>query len=675
MDDQALAFGFCLTHIGVEVNYAELDLHIRRCQDQDPFKKYHYTASKLGLKLKKVSIKNVSKLDAPIIINLSDHGHCVLVRVAEGAAFIFKASNPHVPLIISVADLKDYRVLNGLKIIKKFTDERHPFRLARKYLTARTLMTIAVSSIAIQLLSLALPLFTQIVIDKVVVHHNKSALGVFSAIILLAIAAEFILSVTRIFIISTAGEQIDLSISSRVYSSILKKPLAFFSTARTGELVSIARKADFVKNFLATGGIFNFIDLMFVFVFVSAMFFYSSKIAYICIGLTGLIILINFASTKFKPPAAKSSQAETILIEAISGVETIKLTSREGYFNKKINKSLIDGSVDARLNIVYVNSLFSMNTCLQRLSSLTVLGVGASLVINGELTMGQVIALQMLSSRVFHPAARAVSTIEDFNSTKQDLVEIGARVSEPRVASLLNINTVHSIRARDLYFRYSNDQALLVGINFQIKRGEKIGIIGRSGTGKSTLLKLLVSLYAPTAGSISINNIDARQINTSILRSKVQLIPQSAFLHSGTMLENICNETSLIDPDELDRLIALLDMEEMISAHPSGLHREISENGNCLSGGQRQKICLLRSLISKPDVLLLDEATSGIDERSEAILHDRLVLELPDVTIITVTHRNSMLTSYDRVYELSHGKLEIVRERCESHHGVVTSET
>ncbi|MEE3917281.1 peptidase domain-containing ABC transporter [Pseudomonas viridiflava] len=548
----------------------------------------------------------------------------------------------------------------GFSLEKKF-QATQVFDILKKYCGRKVISTIVAASLLIQMFAIAIPLFSQIIVDKVLVHQNQSALYVFGILMAIMVCAELLFSCARIKIMIDAGKKIDAAISHRVYQAIIGKPLSFYQENRVGSLVNMARKANITSPLIASGTLFNSLDLVFTTVFFTIMLGYSLALSTLCLGIVIIVSSFNFWATG-KRSEDDYTDPTVDLTEALYGIESLKLSGREGLTLRKFESSIVEQAQSLAKTSMRSNLLLSLNMWMQRIGMLCTLWIGANLVIDGQLSMGQLIAFQMFASRVFHPAARMAYTIRELRKAFTDLKDLSSKINVAINPAKHQVNNIDSIELKNVSFTHTENQPIICGINIFIKKAAKIGIIGSSGSGKSTLLKLIVNIHSPQKGSLLVNGINIRHIDDTLLRMRIVLVPQQSFLFRGSILENVAPLGSVVFDDNIFKYIDLLELDDLIDSHPDGLNRAISESGSNFSGGQRQKLCLLRALMMRPDVLLLDESTSALDEQTELRIHHKLLTHLTNTTIITVSHRPSSLIGYDAIYRMNNGNLELIED-------------
>jgi len=443
--------------------------------------------------------------------------------------------------------------------------------------------------------------------------------------------------------------------------------MSYFENRKVGNIITRIRELDSIREFITQKSVSVILDLLFGFVFVIAMGFYSFKLLGIVLGFVMVNALLFVAITpllrkRLEEKFKQGAKSNSFLVEAITGILTIKGLSIEGQLLKKWDGYLGD-FLKASFNLTNFSHISSsLSTLFNKLMTLSILFVGVGLVIEKQITVGQLIAFQMFTGQFAGPIMRLVGL---WNELQQNLLAVD------RLADILNCPTENSgssnltlpkikgeIVIKNLNFKYRPDTPeVLKNINFSINKGESLGLVGRSGSGKSTITKLIQRLYLPNQGQIILDGIDIRHLDTSWLRFNIGVVLQENYLFSGTVRDNIISAAPEASTDRMIEAARLAGADEFISAFPMGYDTEIGERGSSLSGGQKQRIALARALITNPRILILDEATSALDYESEELIMRNLEQIMTDRTVIIIAHRLRTVRKCSKIIALDDGRV------------------
>ena len=530
----------------------------------------------------------------------------------------------------------------------------------------RVLLEVFVVSLFIQLFALVTPLFFQVVMDKVLVHQSLTTLEVI-AVGLLAIAVfDVTLNGLRTYVFSHTTSKIDVELGAKLFRHILNLPLAYFEARRIGETVARVRELENIRNFLTGQALTSVLDLLFTGVFLAVMFYYSFWLTLIVVLSLPIYVLWSAAITpvlrkRLDEKFARGAENQSFLVETISGIGTVKATAVDPRMTRTWDTQLA-GYVDAGFRVTRLANIGQQGIQLvQKLVGVAILFFGARLVIEGKLTVGQLIAFNMLSGQVAAPILRLAQLWQDFQ-------QVG--ISVERLGDILNTRTevpgsrmaLPAIQGRVTFdnvgFRYRPDTAeVLAGIDLDIAPGEIIGIVGRSGSGKSTLTKLVQRLYVPERGRVLIDGHDLALADPAWLRRQLGVVLQENFLFNRSIRENI----ALGDPGmPLERVIQaaqLAGAHEFILQLPEGYDTKVGDNGAGLSGGQRQRIAIARALVTNPRILIFDEATSALDYESEHAVMQNMRAICQGRTVLIIAHRLSTVRMANRIVVVEKGRI------------------
>lgn len=530
----------------------------------------------------------------------------------------------------------------------------------------RILLEVFVVSLFIQLFALVTPLFFQVVMDKVLVHQSLTTLEVI-AIGLVAIAVfDVTLNGLRTYVFSHTTSKIDVELGARLFRHILSLPLAYFESRRVGETVARVRELENIRNFLTGQALTSVLDLLFTGVFLAVMFYYSFWLTLIVILSLPVYALWSAAITpvlrkRLDEKFARGAENQSFLVETINGIGTVKATAVDPRMTRTWDAQLA-GYVGAGFKAARLANVGQQGIQLvQKLVGVAILFFGARLVIQGDLSVGQLIAFNMLSGQVAAPILRLAQLWQDFQ-------QVG--ISVQRLGDILNTRTevpgsrmtLPAIQGRVTFenvgFRYRPDTAeVLAGVDLDVAAGEVIGIVGRSGSGKSTLTKLVQRLYVPERGRVLIDGHDLALADPAWLRRQLGVVLQENFLFNRSIRENI----ALGDPGmALERVIEaaqLAGAHDFITQLPEGYDTKVGDNGAGLSGGQRQRIAIARALVTNPRILIFDEATSALDYESEHAVMQNMRAICQGRTVLIIAHRLSTVRMANRIVVVDKGKI------------------
>ena len=509
---------------------------------------------------------------------------------------------------------------------------------------------ILAASLALQLVGLVTPLFTQVVIDKVVVHQAQSTLVAIGVGLALSIVFSSVFSWVRQYLVLHTGNRIDAVLGSRVFSHLLKLPMPYFAHRPTGTLVARLHGVETVREFLSGAAVTLLLDLPFMTVLLAVMFWYSWQLSLVAIGLLVLLGLLSFAVT----PVFKSRLNRQFLLgarnqafttEYVSGMETVKSLQLEPRLEKRYGAYLAEYLAAGFDTKQLANTYNTVANTLEQLQGLTVLVIGALLVMNNDgFTIGMLVAFQMFAGRLSQPMLRMVGLYQEFQQANLSVKRLGDLMNAPAEPySLVPTRTSigpGAIELCSISFRYGEDLPWLYrGMSFSFKPGKTTLIVGPSGSGKSTLAKLLLGFYRPGEGKILLDGQDVRHFSANELRSKFGVVPQETLLFSGTLYDNLQMANPLASFKQIAQACKMAEIHHTIEQLPKGYQTEIGEHGIGLSGGQKQRIAIARALLKRPRILVFDEATSNLDTHTSAQFAKTINQLKGKVTILFIAHQ------------------------------------
>ncbi len=528
---------------------------------------------------------------------------------------------------------------------------------------------IFIASIVLQIFGLISPIFTQLILDRAVIHKSASSLATFGIGLLIFGGFQIMMTSLRQYLIALTANRIDAALLVGFIRHTFSLPLSYFDARHVGDIISRIQENHKIQSFVTGESLGILLDLMSVFVYATLMFLYSWKLALVTLISIPPFLILNFASTPFLKKMSReifnaSNEENSYLIEALNGVRTVKSMSVEKSvrwdweerLNKEIKQSYRGQMMGIKIQII--------SSVINTISSTAMIWIGASLVINGEFTIGQLFAFNMISANVISPFQRLAGLwnhLQELGIAIERLCDvIEAKPEEDSESSRQSIGKLQGyVKFENVTFRYNKDAEtnILENINFEIKPGQTIALVGRSGSGKTTLAKLILGLYKPISGKITIDGKDIDTISLHSLRSQVGVVDQDTFLFSGTVKKNIILAKPGAKQAELERAAEMAGAHEFISKMPMGYETEIGEGGGMLSGGQRQRIAIARALLSNPRLLVFDEATSSLDTESERIIQTNLEKIRRNRSTIIIAHRLSTVQNADLILVLDKGIL------------------
>jgi ATP-binding cassette, subfamily C, bacterial LapB len=518
------------------------------------------------------------------------------------------------------------------------------------------------------LLALALPLFTMNVYDRVLPNRTEATLWVLALGVLIAFGLDYALRQARSAVLDDLGRELDLKLSQKIFSKILSAPLAD-RKGHTGNLVARVSEYGIVREFYASTTVVLMVDLVFLVLFVALIAWIAKWLALIPLIAIAVMALIGLRLRAKVIDAAKEAQADhglqqTLLVESIAGLETLKSVSGEGTMLGRWRQIYALGAhSQQRLKDVSTTAIGLAQT-FQQVSNVALVVGGYYLFAAGEITMGAIIAIVMLSSRSLQPAGQLaflLSRGQQAQQTMDSIQKLWEAADERRMGSASLTPSVRSasIRADGLEFSYPNASVpSLKGINLTIRPGERIAVIGRVASGKSTLGRVLCGLYQPSGGAVLVDGIDSRQYRPQDLRQAFRFVGQDAGLFSGTIKDNLSLGAGVVDDQKLIDALRAAAADQFLSQDAGGFDRGVGEAGSQLSGGQRSFLSLARALVRPSKMLFLDEPTGAMDIQSEKLFVERLSQSLtPDQTLIISTHRPALFAICDRLIVLDKGQV------------------
>ncbi|MGR3041958.1 type I secretion system permease/ATPase [Vibrio vulnificus] len=639
------------------------------------------SAERAGLVAKenRAELSEISSLVLPAILLLKGGDSCVLISVNKeaGEAEITTLESGMVPVLIPLEELQQQYTGRYFLVKKQFRyDERSPEILKTReghwfwstlWQSKHIYRDVLIASILINLFAIAAPMFTRIVYDKVVPNLAFETLWVLASGIFVVFLFDFILKMLRNYFIDVAGKKSDILISSKLFSKVMgirmeSKPPSVGAFARH------LQEFESIREFFTSATVSALIDLPFALLFLLLIWLMAGDLVYVPIA--GVVILM-IHSALIQGPLRRSieegsrlaSQKYANLIESLAGLETVKLFSAQGQFQYRWEEAvahMANWNIKTRR---LTDSIQNAAGFVQQSANVAMIILGVYLISNGDLTMGGLIAATMLSGKAIGPLVQLSLLSTRYNQAKSSMTiinqvmempdeqEEGKRyIHRPMVQGKVELDRVT--------FHYPDAPvASIRDLSITINPGEKVAIIGRIGSGKTTLERLIMGLYKPTEGHVRIDDTDIQQLHHVDIRRNIGCVPQDSNLFFGTIRENITLGRPLVDDRDVLDAANRAGVTAFTQADPAGLERQVGEGGAMLSGGQRQAVSIARAFLGRPPVLLMDEPTSAMDNRSEMQIKYQLSQLKPSETLILITHKTSMLDVVDRVIVMEKGSV------------------
>jgi ATP-binding cassette, subfamily B, bacterial HlyB/CyaB len=613
------------------------------------------------------------KLPLPCVAELKPSGFVVLARVEGGKALLHDPAEGRA-VAVPVEELKARLTGRAVFVTSRATLAAELARFDFTWFVPaivkyRKLIGEAlVASLALQIFALVTPLFFQVVVDKVLVHKGLSTLTVIAIGLLASVIFESTLSALRTYVFAHTTSRIDVELGARLFRHLLALPLAYFEARRVGDSVARVRELEHIRQFLTGPALMSVIDLSFAFVFIAVMLYYSPLLTLIVVAsIPCYVVLMACAMPAFRrrldEKFSRGAENQAFLVESVTNIQTVKAGATEPQAVRRWDEQLA----------AYVASSFRVTRLaafagegihlVQKLVTVGILWLGALEVINGAMTVGGLVAFNMLAGRVSQPVIRlaqlwqelqqtgvSVARLGDILNVRTENAHAGARAQLPQIQGAIQFDQVR--------FRYRPDGAeVLRGVSFQMKPGEVLGLVGRSGSGKSTVAKLAQRLYVPERGRILVDGVDLALADPAWLRRQIGVVLQENRLFARTVRENI----ALADPgapmQAVTQVAKLAGAHEFILELPEGYDTVVGEQGATLSGGQRQRIAIARALMTNPRILIFDEATSALDYESERVIQDNMRFIAKGRSVIIIAHRLTAVRDVHRILVMEQGEI------------------
>ncbi len=674
LDTGLTALAILAQYHGVPANPAQLRHEFAPDGQPFDFDRILHGARHLGLKAKRVRTKpaRLEHTPLPAIAQATDGRFFVLARVGEQGVLVQHPGRGQ-------AERMSWEALEELwsgELVLLTSRASLRAELGKFDFTwfvpalvkhRKLLGEVMLASFFLQIFALVTPLFFQVVMDKVLVHRSLTTLDVLAFGLLAVMVFEVVLSGLRSYILAHTASRIDVELGASLFRHLIHLPMGYFESRRVGDSVARVRELENIREFLTGNALTLVLDLLFSVVFIAVMLLYSGWLTLIVIASLPLYVLISVLIT---PPLRarlhekfnRGAENQAFLVESINGIDTLKTMAVEPQTTKKWDEQLA-GYVSAGLHTTRLSTIArELISLVGKLVTVGTLWLGARLVIEGDLTVGQLIAFNMLAARVAQPIMRLANMWTDFQQVGISMQRLGDILNAPTESSFANRSNLPRLEGRiefdQVHFRYRPDgPEVLRGLSLEIPPGQVLGVVGRSGSGKSTLAKLMARMYVPERGRVLVDGTDLAVAEISSLRRQIGVVQQENMLFNRSIRENIALASPGASLEQVMTAARQAGAHDFILETPEGYDTTVGEHGSSLSGGQRQRIAIARALMNDPRILIFDEATSALDYESERIIQQNMQHIARGRTVIIIAHRLSAVRRSDRIIAMEHGQI------------------
>lgn len=627
---------------------------------------------KCRAKLYQLRIDKMVDVRSPLIAK-DKKGEFFLIAKSQEEKFMVLIPDKRQPQILEKEELAEMWDGTAILITRKgFLDREANFSFKWFIPTIqkfkKEFIQVLLAVLVIQILGILTPVMTQVVVDKVLVHRSLSTLYVLTIGIAIVYIYELVLGLAKNYVFTHTTNRIDVILSSRLFRHLFALPMKYFESRRVGDTVARVRELDSIRNFLTGTPLSSIIDLVFIVVYIVVLFFYSPKLTLIVLGSIPVYAILSAIVTPlFKRRLDEKFEAgantQSFLVESITGVQTVKSYALENKFEEKWGDLQSEYVKAGYRTSIVSQTAGTAGQFIQKVFDLLILFFGAKLVMEGNFSVGQLVAFRMLSGRVSGPVLRLVQLWQEYQQASLSVKRIGDIFNTPTEPVMgANQTAMPRINGRiefdKVRFRYNPQGGEVIkGMSFVIEPGTIVGIVGRSGSGKSTISKLIQRLYISEAGRISIDGMDISLVNPAMLRRQIGVVLQENFMFNGTVAENISIHIPSASIEQIIQAAKIAGAHDFILELPDGYNTMIGEKGVGLSGGQKQRIAIARAILGNPRILIFDEATSALDYESESIIQHNLKDICKGRTVLIIAHRLSTLKDADKIMTIDKGNL------------------
>lgn len=629
-------------------------------------------AESIGLQTQLLEIK------AEAIVRLSGP---LMLRWGNGLAIIYRCNNRELVLgipavgnqLLSISDFRDQWGEQGevltLRVNQLTPQRKFGFSwflpALRQHRTV--LVEVLLASFFVQLFGLVNPLLIQQVIDKVIINNSPGALGVLGLLLVVFAVFEGLLLCLRTFLFIDTTNRIDLSLGTQIIDHLLRLPLSYFDRRSVGEVSNRISELEKVRGFLTGTALTTILDAVFALLYVAVMMIYSWQLTLLTLAVIPILVALTLSVSplvrnQLQSRAVANARTQSHLVEILSSMMTVKAQNIELRSRWKWQDLYTDYVAEGFDNTLLSTTANTISGFLNKLSGLVVIWGGAALVLQGQLSLGELIAFRIIAGYVTGPLLRMTSIWQTVQETALSLERLSDVIDHPQEAPEDNASRIimppikGEISFQNINFRYKpSSPLLLTGINLNIPCGKFVAIVGTSGSGKSTITKLLARLYTAEQGVVLVDGIDINKVELYSLRRQIGIVPQDTVLFDGSVEENITLTNPEASSEEIIQAATIAAAHDFIMELPAGYSTQVGERGSNLSGGQRQRIAIARTILQKPRMLIMDEATSALDYQTERVVSENLMQYLRGSTVLFITHRLSSIVNADMIVCMGNG--------------------
>ena len=637
-------------------------------------------ARHIGFKarLAKIDWERMDRLPFPTICGLKEGGFAVLASYGhrtgeEGVSALLHYPTQGRPTRVSVEELRELldgtavHLASRASLIGELARFDFTWFIPAIIKYRRQLGEVLAASLFIQLFALLTPIFFQVVMDKVLVHRGLTMLDVIAVAFFGVVIFETVLSGLRAYLFTHTTNRIDVELGSRLFRHLLALPHAYFQARRVGDSVARVRELENIRSFLTNSTVTALLDFLFIFVFIAAMFFYSKTLTVVVLASLPFYVLLSFLITpvlrrRLQEKFSRGAENQAFLVETVNGVLTVKAHAVEPQMSQRWDKQL-SAYVLASFKTSNLANIGSHGVQLvSKLTTVAILWWGAKAVISGEMTVGQLIAFNMLSGRVSQPMVRMAQLWQDFQQAGVSMKRLGDILNSPTekpAGGHANLPALRGeVQFQNVNFRYpGSERRALSNLSFKASAGQRIGVVGRSGSGKSTLTKLIQRLHLAESGRVVVDGIDLNLADPAWLRRQIGVVLQENLLFNRSVRDNIALAMPGAPMEKIMHVADLAGANEFIMELGEGYETELGEHGATISGGQRQRIAIARALLTSPKILIFDEATSALDYESEHMIRRNMGEIAQGRTVFIISHRLSAVRDCDCIYVMENGEI------------------